>query len=195
MGWLGRSIAVALTMIGACGGATNISSQGASAANLKLAEEFVHAFYSFDTATLEAALASAEESIPAITYYQGWAQGGHYRIVNRMPCERVDSGLILCSVTVEDDLMKALGIDFDVTDTFSLVFEAGVLVSVETSSNDLPVFHDAREWVRAERPELIREACRGFFAGGPSPGACVRAMVEGYRSFAASEDFPESYRQ
>ena len=96
------------------------------------------------------------------------------------------------SITVQDDLMLALGIDFNVTDTFALSFAEGEIASVETSSNDLQVFWDAREWVNEAHPELIRIPCRGMFDGGPTPGACSRAMVEGYAKFAASTDFPEA---
>jgi hypothetical protein len=88
--------------------------------------------------------------------------------------------------------MLALDIDFNVTDTFELSFADGEIDSVETSSNDLQVFWDAREWVNEKHPELIRIPCRGIFDGGPTPGACVRSMVQGYARFAASDDFPEA---
>ena len=87
--------------------------------------------------------------------------------------------------------MLALGIDFYVTDTFEVSFSDGEIDSVETSSNDLQVFWDARQWVNAQHPELTRTVCEGIFDGGPTPGACVRAMVEGYAMFAESDDFPE----
>ena len=161
--------------------------------DLAIAEEFIDAFYSFDSARLEAILESAKDSIPSIVYYQGWAKGGNYEIVDRMPCV-VTEGQVSCSITVEDDHMRALGIDFDVTDTFHLSFSEGKVVSVETSSNDLDVYRDARNWVRAEQPELVREACAGFFDGGPSPDKCAEAMAQGYAAFAASSDFPDAYR-
>ena len=41
--------------------------------------------------------------------------------------------------------MLALGIDFNVTDTFALSFAEGEIASVETSSNDFQVFWDAQE--------------------------------------------------
>ena len=88
--------------------------------------------------------------------------------------------------------MLALGIDFNVTDTFEISFSAGDIASVEASSNDPQVFWDAREWVNEQLPELIRTPCRRMFDGGPTPGECVRAMVEGYAKFAASDDFPEA---
>ena len=86
--------------------------------------------------------------------------------------------------------MLALGIDFNVTDTFEISFKNSKIVSVETSSNDLPVYYDARDWVLKELPELVEEPCKGYFDGGPTPGDCARAMAEGYKKFAASDGFP-----
>ena len=163
-------------------------------ARLVMAERFIDAFYSFDAEDLRDTLAAAKTSMPAIVYYQGWAQGGNYEIVNRMPCLAKTPVVISCSVTVKDDLMGALGIPFDVTDTFSLTIERGDIVSVETSSNDLDVFRSAQDWVGVHHPELLREPCRDFFNGGSTPGKCVQAMVEGFARFAASEDFPARYR-
>jgi hypothetical protein len=82
------------------------------------AEKIIDEFYSFDSEKLESALDSAKSSIPRIVYYQGWAKGGNYKIVNRMPCEAKNEKLISCSITVKDDLIGAPGIDFNVTDTF-----------------------------------------------------------------------------
>ncbi len=89
--------------------------------------------------------------------------------------------------------MLALGIDFNVTDTFEISYSDGEIDSVEISSNDLQVYWDAREWVNEKYPELIRVPCHRMFDGGPTPGECVRAMVEGYARFATSEDFPEAH--
>ncbi len=86
--------------------------------------------------------------------------------------------------------MLALGIDFHVTDTFTITFANNNIASVETSSNDLPLYFEAADWVRKELPDLIREPCQGFFDGGATPGECARAMAEGYTRFAASDDFP-----
>jgi hypothetical protein len=47
------------------------------------------------------------------------------------------------------------------------------------------MFHDAIEWANRERPELIRLPCQGYFDGGPTPGACVKAIVRGFAEFAA----------
>lgn len=152
---------------------------------LVAAEAFVDAFYSFDPARLNAALAAAPEAVPRIVYYQGWAQGGNYQVVRRMPCAVQDADFVSCSITVRDDLIQALGTGFDVTDTFHLGFEGRRIVSVRVSSNDPPEFDRAMEWVQSERAELVEEPCRDFFEGGPTPQACVRAMVQGFREFAA----------
>jgi len=167
-------------------------SASSSKGNILAAEIFIDAFYSFDSGTLEAVLSSAKQSIPSIVYYQGWAKGGNYKIVQRVPCSSKTPELVTCPVTVQDDLMIALGIDFNVTDTFHLSFSKGKISHVATSSNDLQVFNDAQAWVTDNLPELVREPCRDFFNGGPTPGKCVRAMVEGYAQFAASEDFPDN---
>ena len=59
-----------------------------SVENLAVAEKFVDAFYSFDRAPLQAILSSATEaSRGKILFYQGWAEGGHYRVIKRSPCQ------------------------------------------------------------------------------------------------------------
>jgi hypothetical protein len=143
----------------------------------------IDAFYSFDSTRLRNALTSAQASIPGIVFYQGWAEGGHYEVVNRMPCSNDGTDEVICPITVKDDLVAALGIPFNVTDTFRLSFSDGKIVKVRTSSNDPQVVRDAMEWVRRERPNLVGEPCRGFFNGGPTPSACAQAMVRGLAEF------------
>ena len=181
--------AVAFLMLAACGDSVESETELDNPQKISAAEAFIDAFYSFNQVALEVTLSSAEESIPSIGFYQGWAEGGNYEIVDRMPCEVRSVELISCSITVKDDLIGALGVDFNVTDTFHLTFSDGSIVSVETSSNDPQVFYDAENWVRENRPELIREPCRGYRDGGPTPGKCVQAMVQGYAEFTASDDF------
>ena len=156
-----------------------------SASRLAAAEAFVDAFYSFDPDRLKETLAAAPESVPRIVYYQGWAEGGNYVVVQRMPCRAESPEWVTCSITVKDDLFQALGLGSDVTDTFHLGFDGGTIVSVRTTSNDPPEFDRAMEWVERERPDLVAVPCRDFFEGGPTPQACVRAMVQGFREFAA----------
>lgn len=158
---------------------------------LPLAESVIDAFYSFDAVRLDAALRDAAASKESLLYYQGWAEGGNYEIVERGRCVVKARNVVSCPITVKDDPMLALGVDFFVTDTFEITFAEGSVVAVETSSNDLPIYYEARDWVEREMPELIAQPCQGFFAGGPTPGECAAAMAEGYRRFAASDDFPE----
>jgi hypothetical protein len=156
-----------------------------ASSRLAAAEAFVDAFYSFDADRLRATLSHAPESVPRIVYYQGWAQGGNYVVVQRMPCRVEGPEQVSCSITVRDDLIQALGTGFDVTDTFHLGFSGGRIVSVRTTSDDPPEFDRAMEWVERERSELVEGPCRDAFEGGPTPQACVRAMVQGFREYAA----------
>ena len=185
-------IATVIVALSACNGSDEGGAQRIIEADLSTAEVFVDAFYSFDPTLLETALSSAEASKPSILFYQGWAEGGNYEIVDRMPCVTRDPDLISCSITVKDDLIGALGIEFNVTDTFLLTFADGRIVAVDTDSDDPPAFWSARDWVMENRQALIEGPCQGYFDGGPTPGDCVRAMVRGYAEFAASSDFPQS---
>lgn len=171
---------ISLSLI-ACGNSADYSDQ-----RIAIAETFVDAFYSFDPEALRRTLLSAEDSIPSILFYQGWAEGGNYKVIERMPCAVDRDGTISCSITVKDDLIGALGIGINVTDTFHLTFADGRIMSVTNSSNDPQTYHDAKKWVQENRSELIDEPCKGFFDGGPTPGDCVRAMVSGYSEFVSS---------
>lgn len=152
---------------------------------LKQAEALVDAFYSFDPARLRSLMADAPDSLPRLLYYQGWAQGGNYVVLKRDPCRLDKPGEVSCAVTVRDDLAPALRIPFDVTDIFHLGFREGRIVSVRNSSNDPPEFEQALKWVDKQRPTLFDAECRGFFKGGPTPQACVREVVKGFREFSA----------
>lgn len=164
------------------------SSAPASDPRLASAEALIDAFYAFDPAPLAAALVDAPASAPSILFYQGWAQGGHYAIVARRPCAYEAADAVRCDITVRDDLVPALGSDFRVTDSFHIRYDGRRIVAVKTSSNDPPAFEAALGWLEATRPELFASgACRGFFAGGPTPQACVRAVVAGFRDYAARE--------
>ena len=174
----------------ACASTDNSLSLADTEALLPIAESLIDDFYSFDSVRLEEALASAEDSKESLLYYQGWAEGGNYEIVERERCAVKSSNIVSCPITVKDDPMLALAVDFFVTDTFEIAFEDGRVASVETSSNDLPVYYQARDWVLSNMPELIVEPCEGFFAGGSTPGECAQAMAEGYMKFAASDAYP-----
>ena len=156
-----------------------------AASPLRAAEAFVDAFYSFDSARLRDALAAAPESAPRMLFYQGWAEGGNYLVLERRPCRAQSAEAVSCDIKVRDDLIAALGTGYDVTDTFHLTFRDGRIASVRVTSNDPPAFEEALQWLGRERPELMTGPCRGFFAGGPTPQDSVRAVVRGFADFAA----------
>lgn len=161
-------------------------------ARVAAAEQLIDAFYSFDRRRLADALAFAPTSAPAILFYQGWAEGGHYRVKRRAPCVPEAADTVRCDITVEDDLIKALGLGLHVTDTFHITFSNGRIGKVTTSSNDPPKFDEAMAWVRRERADAIKVPCEGFFAGGATPQECVRAMVKGFAEFAAQSRIVEN---
>ena len=185
-------LVVLIAGLQACGFTNKLISPADTVALLPVAESLIDDFYSFDSVRLEGALSNAEDSQESLLYYQGWAEGGNYEIIERKSCVVQSLNIVSCPITVKDDPMLALGVDFFVTDTFEISFEDGLVASVETSSNDLPVYYEARDWVLSNIPELVAEPCEGFFAGGPTPGDCASAMAEGYRHFAASDDYRAS---
>lgn len=160
---------------------------------LALAERFVDAFYSFDRTRLAPLLANAGSSAAKILWYQGWAEGGNYKVVNRQACIVVSEHVVDCPITVQDDPVLALRTGFNVTDTFTLSFRDSSISAVETRSNDQPVYFKAREWVAANMPEVMTGPCKGSEDGsGTTPGDCARAMTSGYARFAESAEFPGS---
>jgi hypothetical protein len=151
------------------------------------AEKLIDAFYSFDPRQLRAAMADAPASQPQLLFYQGWAESGNYAIIERQPCQFASEGEITCAITVRDDLIVALGTGFWVTDKFHLTISEGRIIKVRNSSNDPPDFDLALDWLRKEQPDIMTGPCRGFFAGGPTPGDCVRAVVEGFKAYRAAK--------
>lgn len=163
----------------------------AEAALIAAAESFIDAFYSFDPDALEETLAAAGESAPRLLGYQAWAEGAHYKVLDRAGCQSTGPGVVACPVTVEDDLLLALGSDFKVTDVFTLEFDGADIVAVRTGSDDPEVVGQGFDWVFSNNPELLEGACEGFAEGTPVTGGdCARAVVAGLREFAASSDFP-----
>ena len=152
---------------------------------LAAAEAYVDAFYSFDRERLRGLMADAVDSQPRLLFYQGWAQGGNYVILERRPCRVAQPDEVSCDIKVRDDLIAALGTGFDVTDTFHLTFRDGRIVGVRTTSNDPPEFDQALQWLATTRPELLEGPCRGFFDGGPTPQDCARAVVRGFADWVA----------
>ncbi|MBA4057976.1 MAG: hypothetical protein C0490_24885, partial [Marivirga sp.] len=98
-----------------------------------------------------------------------------------------NDSIVIFPVTVKDDLMGALSIDFNVTDTFHILIQKGKILSVKTSSNDIDVYYEAKEWVIKNRPELVEKACEGIWEGGPTPCECVLGMVKGFAEFTENK--------
>jgi len=160
--------------------------------NLATAEEMIDAFYSFDASKLQPFLLEAGESEQGILGYQGWAEGGNYIIVSRSPCVAESEVEISCAITVQDDPVLALETDFNVTDTFHITFSETVITNVDTSSNDQPIYYEAREWVEENMPEIIEGPCKRTEGIRDSPGVCARAMTEGYRQFMKAQKIVSS---
>jgi hypothetical protein len=156
--------------------------------HVALGNKFIDSFYSFNRDSLQALLAAAEQSQPEILYYQKWAECAHYKVLDRSRFRELNDSLVIFPVTVEDDLMKSLAINFNVTDTFHISFRHGAISSVKTSSNDLPEYYQAKEWVNTNRPELVKEACEGIWEGGPTPCECVQGMIQGFTELTALKE-------
>ncbi len=151
---------------------------------IAVGNQFIDAFYSFNRDSLQTILSDAQNSQPEILYYQKWAECAHYKIIDRsLHLEKNDS-TFLFPVTVKDDLMAALAIDFNVTDTFHISFQKGKIRSVKTSSNDPNAYHEAKEWVHKNRPEFVKKACEGIWEGGPTPCECAQGMLKGFAELA-----------
>ena len=176
-----------LLLLGSCKSSSHNETIINKDSNAVIANKFIDAFYSFNRDSLASLLSHAKESQPSILYYQKWAECGNYEIVKRGDYIEKSDSLLLLPVTVKDDLMKALTINFNVTDTFHLAIRHGKIFSVQTSSNDLDVYHEAKEWVKLNRPELVKKACEGIWEGGPTPCECVKGMVTGFTEFKPSE--------
>lgn len=151
-----------------------------------IATEFIDAFYSFNRDSLQSTLTHADESKYNILYYQKWAECGNYKVIKRHDCTIKNDSLVICPITVKDDLIGALEIDFNVTDTFHITIIKGQIRLIQTSSNDPDLYYEAKEWVKQNRPELIEKPCEGIWEGGPTACECVKAMVEGFGEFKAT---------
>ena len=163
------------------------SENGTDSDNIVVAENFVDAFYSFDPEPLGTLLDEAGDVRDSMLFYQGWAQAGNYIVMNRQPCQAINTNQVNCSITVQDDLVLALGIEFDVTDTFILTIFEGVITNIETSTNDPQVYHEARDWVWENQHDLVGEVCDGDSGATPDPAQCVTNVLERYREYAQIE--------
>ena len=156
--------------------------------NTTLAGSFIDTFYSFNSNSLKSVLAYAPGSHPEILYYQRWAECAHYSVVTRGTFIEKNDSTVVCPMTVKDDLMKALQIDFNVTDSFHVVIKDGRIRSVRTSSNDLEEYYKAKAWVNQFRPEYVAKNCEGIWEGGPTPCECVQGMVKGFGEYIEEKE-------
>ena len=161
------------------------------AMQLKKAESMIDAFYSFEPEQLRPILNTAGDAQARLLDYQGWAEGGNYLVMERPPCTPMASDQIDCAITVQDDPVLALETGFNVTDTFHLSFDGENIVDVRTSSNDQPIYYEARQWVEENMPEVMSGPCRRENGLRVTPGDCARAMTDGYASFLRAKKSEE----
>jgi hypothetical protein len=178
------AICIYILMLASCKTSTHNDTHGS---NVAIASKFIDAFYSFNRDSLQSILSSAKKSQPEILYYQKWAECANYKIVDRTHYFNKSDSVVIFPVTVKDDLMGALAIDFNVTDTFHISIHNGKILSVKTSSNDIDVYHEAKEWVKKNRPELVEKPCEGIWEGGPTPCECVLGMIKGFAEFTENK--------
>ncbi len=177
---------ILLFLVG-CKNGTKAETTISKNSSITIANAFIDAFYSFDSDSLQASLSQAKKSWPSILYYQKWAECGNYEVLQRFPCIQKNDSLVLCPVMVKDDLMQALELALNVTDTFHLIVEERKILSVETSSNDPDIYYEGKEWIRQNRPELIAKPCEGAWEGGPTPCECIKGTVQGLAAFKADQ--------
>ena len=171
-----------------CKNGTNSEASISQNNNIDIANQFIDAFYSFNKDSLKLTLSYAEKSQPSILYYQKWAECGNYEILKRFKFEEKNDSLVICPITVKDDLMSALQLDLNVTDTFSIIIKDKKIQSVQTSSNDPAVYYEAKDWIKQNRPELIEKPCEDAWEGGPTPCECIKATIQGLAEFKANEE-------
>jgi hypothetical protein len=175
-----------LLLLASCKNDAHPETSIAPESNSAVANKFIDAFYSFNRDSLESILSDAKASQPNVLYYQKWAECGNYKVVTRHNGIGKNDSLVVLPVTVKDDLMAGLNINFNVTDTFHLTITRGRIRSVRTSSNDPAAYYEAKEWVKQHRPDLVEKPCEGIWAGGPTPCECILGMIKGFKEFVAT---------
>jgi len=187
---LNRTFSILILLFIGCKNGTNSTSVDKSN-NIHIANQFIDAFYSFNKDSLKLTLSNAEKSQPSILYYQKWAECGNYEILNRFPCKEKNDSLVICPITVKDDLMSALQLDLNVTDTFHITIKKRQILSVNTSSNDPDIYYEAKDWISQNRPKLLEKPCEDAWKGGPTPCECILATIEGLKEFQSKEQTRE----
>lgn len=79
--------------------------------------------------------------------------------------------------------MVALETGFNVTDTFHIAFAKGVIVDVQTSPDDQPIYTEAKKCVEENLPQVMQGPCKREEGFRVTPRDCARAMTDGYRQF------------
>jgi hypothetical protein len=115
-----------------CNNSSKLESKVHLDKQLTIANSFIDTYYSFYSNVLLPLLKYAENSKLEILYYQGWAEGGNYKIIKRYPCIVKNDTLVICPVTVKGDLIKVLELNFNVTDTFHIVVKNEKIASIIT---------------------------------------------------------------
>ena len=153
--------------------------------NLAIGNKFIDAFYSFNKDSLQTLVSSAQKSQSGILFYQKWAECANYKVIDRTHYFAKNDSTIVFPVTVKDDLMTALAIDFNVTDTFHILLRNRKIVSVTTSSNDVAEYYKAKEWVNKNRPDLV--AGCGLGVGDSKACECVLGMIKGFTEYTENK--------
>ena len=182
------TIILLFILLGSCKNVSKSEDLTPQQTNVAVANQFIDAFYSFNQDSLTKILSDANKSRPGILFYQKWAECGNYGVINRAEVIVKNDTLVICPVTVRDDLIQALQLDMHVTDTFHLGIINGHIKSVETSSNDPELFHEARKWVSENLADLVDQPCNWEKEGGPTPCECVKATVQGFKEFIATKE-------
>lgn len=172
-------IYTSLLLIVSCKDVSNKEGYINHSTNVEIAADFIDAFYSFNRDSLQSTLTHAKDSQHSILYYQKWAECGNYKVIKRNDFIIKNDSLVLCPITVKDDLIGALEIDFNVTDTFHLTIINRQIRSIETSSNDPDLFYEAKDWIKQNRPALIEKPCEER----STACECVKATVKGFVEF------------
>ena len=153
--------------------------------SIATAERFIDAFYSWQADALAATLEKGEDADRAL-YYQAWAEAGNYAVQTRRPCAREEDGVIQCAITVTDDIGGTLG--YIATDTFHLSIADGLVRAVTFTADDPPILEAVFEYLSANNPEVFAGPCKDMFAGGTTPRACVRAVIDGAQRYLDSRN-------
>lgn len=161
---------------------------------LQAGETFIDGFYSWQPERLDRLLlhTSAEARAQAL-YYQAWAEAGGYAIKVRQPCSPMSAAqvtkpsqkrTIACPVTATDNIGKALG--YVASDTFTLTVRDDQITNVSFAADDPPVFDALFVWMQTNRSDVFAGPCKDMFAGGTTPAACVREVIDAANVYAAT---------